>query len=142
VTELMARPLLNLHVSQLAGFEQPLAGEFAARRALLEALPFPAGYGVEVALLIDALRAAGLDALAEVRLGTRQNDHQPLRELGAMAYAVLCAVEARIGDGRAVPAGLVQPWAGGAVRDVALIERPPLAQLRAARNAGIVGALS
>jgi glucosyl-3-phosphoglycerate synthase len=146
VTELMARPLLNLHVSQLAGFEQPLAGEFAARRALLEALPFPAGYGVEIALLIDALRAAGLGALAESRLGTRQNAHQPLRELGAMAYAVLCAVEARVGDGRAVPAGLVQPWAGGAVRDVPLVERPPLAQLAAAgpanRNAGTAGALS
>ncbi|WP_051222397.1 glucosyl-3-phosphoglycerate synthase [Conexibacter woesei] len=143
VTELMARPLLNLHVPQLAGFEQPLAGEFAARRALLEALPFPAGYGVEIALLIDALRAAGLGALAESRLGTRQNAHQPLRELGAMAYAVLCAVEARIGDGRAVGAGLVQPWAGGAVRDVPLVERPPLAQLAGAvRNAGTAGALS
>jgi glucosyl-3-phosphoglycerate synthase len=145
VTELMARPLLNLHVPQLAGFEQPLAGEFAGRRALLEALPFPAGYGVEVALLIDALRACGLGALAESRLGTRQNAHQPLRELGAMAYAVLCAVEARVGDGRAVPAGgVVQPWVDGAVRDVPLVERPPLVQLRgaAARNAGTVGALS
>jgi glucosyl-3-phosphoglycerate synthase len=146
VTELMARPLLNLHVPQLAGFEQPLAGEFAARRALLEVLPFPAGYGVEIALLIDALRATGLGALAESRLGTRQNAHQPLRELGAMAYAVLCAVEARVGDGRAVPAGLVQPWAGGgAIRDVPLVERPPLAQLPgrgAARNAGTAGALS
>lgn len=144
VTELMARPLLNLHVPQLAGFEQPLAGETAARRDLLEALPFPLGYGVEVAMLIDALRRVGLDGLAEAQLGTRQNRHQALRELGGMAFAVLCAVQARIG-GDAIPAGLVQPWDGGAVRDVRLLERPPLAQLAATeeeddRNLGILGA--
>jgi glycosyltransferase involved in cell wall biosynthesis len=145
VTELMARPLLNLHVPELAGFEQPLAGEFAARRTLLERLPFPAGYGVEIAVLIDALRAVGLDGLAEARLGTRQNHHQPLRELGAMAFAVLCAVHARVG-GDAIPAGLVQPWADGAVRDVPVIERPPLRQVAvpddgaAARNLGVAGA--
>ncbi len=133
VTELMARPLLNLHVPPLAGFGQPLAGETAARRSLLRRLAFPVGYGVEVAMLIDALRLAGLDALAEVSVGTRQNRHQPLRELGAMAFAVLCAVQARVDPGGAVPAGLVQPWAGGAVRDVPVLERPPLASLDPAR---------
>ncbi len=143
VTELMARPLLNLHVPELAGFEQPLAGETAARRTLLEALPFPVGYGIEIALLIDALRHVGLDGLAEAQLGTRQNRHQSLRELGAMAFAVLCAVQARIapGDAEAVPAGLVQPWDGGAVRDVPVLERPPLRQLgEEERNLGIAGA--
>ena len=135
VTELMARPLLNLHVPELAGFSQPLAGEFAAHRALLEALPFAAGYGVEIALLIDALRHAGLGALAESRIAPRHNRHQPLRELGAMAFAVLAAVERRVRTAdAAVPAGLVQPWADDAVRDVVLLERPPLAQL--ARNGG------
>jgi glucosyl-3-phosphoglycerate synthase len=134
VTELMARPLLNLHVPALAGFAQPLAGETAARRSLLEALPFPAGYGVEVALLIDALRHAGLDALAESSLGTRQNRHQPLRELGPMAFAVLCAVERRVRTGdAAVPQGLIAPWDGAAVRDVPVLERPPLATLAARR---------
>ena len=64
VTELMARPIINLHFPLLAGFAQPLAGEFAAPRALLERLSFPVGYGVEIAMLIDALRAGGLDALA------------------------------------------------------------------------------
>jgi glycosyltransferase involved in cell wall biosynthesis len=144
VTELMARPLLNLHVPDLAGFEQPLAGETAARRTLLEALPFPVGYGIEIALLIDALRHVGLDGLAEAQLGTRQNRHQSLRDLGAMAFAVLCAVQARIAPaGDAVPAGLVQPWDGGAVRDVPVLERPPLRQLAGtdeARNLGIAGA--
>lgn len=139
VTELMARPLLNLHVPELAGFEQPLAGETAARRSLLETLPFPVGYGVEIAMLIDALRHAGLGALAEARLGTRQNDHQRLRDLGAMAFAVLAAVHARIGTrADAVPAGLVQPWAGGAVRDVPVLERPPLRQ--AGRGVDVLGA--
>ena len=69
VTELMARPLLNLHEPRLAGFAQPLAGEFAGRRELLESIPFPVGYGVEIAVLIDALRRHGLDALAECHLG-------------------------------------------------------------------------
>ena len=63
VTELMARPLLNLRVPELAGFAQPLAGEIAARRWLLERLSFPVGYGVEIAMLIDALREVGLDAM-------------------------------------------------------------------------------
>jgi len=131
VTELMARPLLNLHEPLLAGFAQPLAGEFSARRALLERCSFPVGYGVEVAVLIDALRARGLDALAECQLGTRQNRHQSLRALGEMAYAVLAAVEHRIesveprdraqADGR-----YLRPWQGGAVTRVPVLERPPI----------------
>ncbi len=95
VTELMARPLLNLHAPELAVFDQPLAGETAGRRELLEAIPFSAGYGVEIAMLIDAWRAVGLDGLAQVDLGVRQNRHQSLRELSAMAYAVLVAAQSR-----------------------------------------------
>jgi glucosyl-3-phosphoglycerate synthase len=136
VTELMARPLLNLYEPRLAGFMQPLAGEFAARRGLLEAIPFPAGYGVEIAVLIDALRRCGLDALAECHLGVRHNRHQPLRALGEMAYAVLAAVERRVGDGRAVLGGhYLRPWEDGTVVQVTVEERPPLANglLRGAR---------
>ncbi len=77
VTELMARPLLNLFYPDLAGFEQPLAGEFAARRTLLERLPFATGYGVEIGLLIDAYTTMGLSGLAQVDLDLRQNAHQP-----------------------------------------------------------------
>ena len=117
VTELMARPLLNLHVPQLAGFAQPLAGEFSARRALLERCSFPVGYGVEIAVLIDALRARGLDALAECELGTRQNRHQPLRALGEMAYAVLAAVEHRID-------GAISRWSSTAATCVRGRTRP------------------
>ena len=78
VTELTARPLLNLFYPELAAIRQPLAGEIAARRELLERLPFVTGYGVDVALLLDAYRSAGLDALAQVDLDVRQNAHQSL----------------------------------------------------------------
>ena len=74
VTELVARPLLNIHFPQLAGFRQPLAGEFAARRSLLLKLHFPVGYGVEIGTLIDTWRMVGLEGLAEVDLGTRQSE--------------------------------------------------------------------
>lgn len=131
VTELMARPLINLHAPRLAGFVQPLAGEIAARRTLLEQLPFPAGYGIEIAMLMDALDLVGLDALAQVRLPPRQNRHQSLTALGAMSYAVLVAVERRLGRPPA-PAPFVRPRDGGVdQRDVAVEERPPLAELRA-----------
>jgi glucosyl-3-phosphoglycerate synthase len=96
VTELTARPLLNLFYPDLAGFRQPLAGEVAVRRELLQRLPFVTGYGVDIALLLDAHREAGLDALAQVDLDVRQNAHQPLRDLGPMAFAVLRAVASRL----------------------------------------------
>lgn len=128
VTELMARPLLNLYEPLLSGFIQPLAGEFAARRGLLESIPFPAGYGIEIAVLIDALRRHGLDALAESHLGVRHNRHQPLRSLGEMAYAVLAAMERRIGGGRAIIGGhYLRPWEESTVVQVTVQERPPLA---------------
>jgi len=133
VTELMARPLLNLHEPRLAGFGQPLAGEFAGRRALFESLPFPVGYGVEIAVLIDALRRHGLDALAECHLGERHNRHQPLRALGEMAYAVLSAVERRVGGNRSAIGGhYLRPWEDFAAGHVPVIERPALATVEQA----------
>jgi glucosyl-3-phosphoglycerate synthase len=143
VTELMARPLLNLHFPRLAGFSQPLAGEFAARRSLLEALPFPAGYGVEIAILIDALKRAGLDALAESDLGSRQNRHQPLRALGEMAYAVLAAVERRLPQRQSVIGGsYLRPWEDGRVVSVPVLERPPIASLKDRHDAASKCALA
>ena len=133
VTELMARPLINLHVPRLAGFSQPLAGEFAGRRPLLESIPFPVGYGVEIAVLIDALRRHGLETLAECHLGERQNRHQPLRALGEMAYAVLAAVERRIAGARSTAGGhYLRPWDDHAVAEVPVTERPPLVTLQSA----------
>jgi glycosyltransferase involved in cell wall biosynthesis len=127
VTELMARPLLNMHEPLLAGFSQPLAGEMAARRELLQAVPFPVGYGVEIAMLIDTLRLCGLDALAECDLGTRQNRHQPLRALGEMSYAVLAAVEHRRPQQSSTSGGrYMRPWQDGTLVSVPVAERPPV----------------
>jgi glucosyl-3-phosphoglycerate synthase len=130
VTELAARPLLNLHFPLLSGFQQPLAGEFGARRTLLEELPFPTGYGVEIALLVDALRRHGLESLAESDLGARQNRHQPLRALGEMAFAILVAVEQRLEGRRSSSAGqYLRPWDDATTVRVPVGERPPLATL-------------
>ena len=101
VTELTALPLLRRFHPELAWLRQPLAGEIAARRDLLARLPFTCGYGVDVGLLLDAARLAGGDAIAEADLGSRQNRHRPLTELGPMADEVLDAVCSRLaGDGR------------------------------------------
>lgn len=130
VTELMARPLLNLHEPLLAGFSQPLAGEVAARRELLEELSFPVGYGIEIAMLVDALRARGLDAIAECHLGTRQNRHQPLRTLGEMSFAVLTAIENRLPGRSAVVSAssgrYMRTWEDGLQVSVPVLERPPI----------------
>ncbi len=96
VTELMAKPLLNFCRPELAGFVQPLAGEFAAPRELLCGLPFLTGYGVELALLIDVLAEIGLPAMAQVDLGSRQNRHQPLWDLTRMSSTVLRAMARRL----------------------------------------------
>ena len=134
VTELTARPLLNLFYPDLAGIRQPLAGEIAARRELLERLPFATGYGVDIGLLIDAYSLDGLDAIAQVDLEVRQNAHQPLRDLGPMAYAVLQAVAVRLErEGRLrgpLPATFAPPDGDVAIAEP--VERPPLRSLRAA----------
>jgi glucosyl-3-phosphoglycerate synthase len=137
VTELTARPLLNLFYPELAAVRQPLAGEIAARRELLVRLPFVTGYGVDVALLLDAYRCAGLDALAQVDLEVRQNAHQSLRDLGPMASAVLQAVASRLErEGRLrgpLPSEFLLPEDDTHVAVASgPVERPPIGGLRAA----------
>jgi glucosyl-3-phosphoglycerate synthase len=136
VTELTARPLLNLFYPELAGIRQPLAGEIAARRGLLESLPFATGYGVDIGLLLDAYRAVGPHGLAQVDLDVRQNAHQPLRDLGPMAFAVLHAVAIRLErDGRLdgpLPLTFAAPDDGAATLVAVPDERPPLSTLQAA----------
>ena len=96
VTELVARPLLNLHYPALAGIVQPLAGEYAARRSLLERLPFMSGYGVEIAMLVDVLEDVGLDAMAQVDLGLRVHRNSSDAALGRMAAQVYLALLSRL----------------------------------------------
>ena len=89
VTELMARPLINLFFPELSGMIQPLSGEYAGRRVLLERLPFFTGYAVEIGLLIDILEHAGLSAIGQVDLERRIHRNQPLPNLSQMAYVIL-----------------------------------------------------
>jgi glucosyl-3-phosphoglycerate synthase len=101
VTELSAKPLFNLFYPELSGFVQPLAGEFVADKELFCSIPFMTGYAIETSIMIDVLNRAGLAAMAQVDLGTRQNRHQSLRDLSRMSYAVLRAVARRMReDGR------------------------------------------
>lgn len=128
VTELLARPLLSLYFPDLAEVAQPLAGEYAGRRTLLEQLPFVVGYGVDVALLIDAVRAVGIEGIAQVDLGVRHHRNRTLDELGPQALAVGQAILDRAGvrpDGTAV---LHRP--GRDPLPIPLHERPPVATLR------------
>lgn len=133
VTELTARPLLNAHWPELAGIVQPLAGEYAARRTVLEQVPFACGYGVEIGLLIDLLQLRGLSALAQVDLGRRVHRNRVDADLVATASAVAQTAARRIGAAPAsrtvtrferTPAG----FAPVAV-DVPDDERPPYASL-------------
>ncbi|MFD0262109.1 glucosyl-3-phosphoglycerate synthase [Kitasatospora indigofera] len=138
VTELVARPLLNLHWPELAGFVQPLGGEYAARRSLLERLPFPTGYGVELGLLVDALETAGLDALAQVDVGVRHHRHQDSQALGRMAATIYRTALERLDRTHRLKASadLVHPLltqftrtgAGFTARThpVGALERPPM----------------
>ncbi|WP_018335233.1 glucosyl-3-phosphoglycerate synthase [Actinomycetospora chiangmaiensis] len=97
VTELVARPALAALRPELAGIVQPLGGEYAATRDLLESLPFAGGYGVEIGLLLDTHERRGLDAIGQVDLGVRKHRHRSLRELGVTSAEVLSAVLRRCG---------------------------------------------
>jgi len=85
----MARPLINLFFPELSGIIQPLSGEYAGRRALLERMPFFTGYAVEIGLLIDILEAGGLPAIGQVDLERRIHRNQPLPNLSQMSYVIL-----------------------------------------------------
>ena len=121
VSQLTARPLLAAFYPDLAGLDQPLAGEVAAPRELLERIPFATGYGVEMAMLLDVRALAGAAAIAQVDVGERRNFHQPLDALRPMATRCSrwCAErlrrEARLSGDAATPE---------------IVERPPFASLR------------
>jgi glucosyl-3-phosphoglycerate synthase len=145
VTELVARPLLNLWWPELAGVAQPLAGEWAASRSLLEALPIPVGYGVELAVLIDTARRHGTGAIAQVDLGERAHKNQPDADLAVMAAELLLVAERRhipgadircAGPGGQPPARELRQFVreDGTLhprqRAVPCAERPPASSLR------------
>ena len=96
VTELSARPLLNVFYPELSGLIQPLAGEQAGRREVLEQIPFFTGYGVETGILVDLLLQFGLRSIGQVDLKRRVHRNQPLASLGAMAFTILQVVMKRL----------------------------------------------
>ena len=122
VNHLTARPALELFYPQLAHIRQPLAGEVAARRELLEGLGFATGYGVEIAMLIDAWRAVGIERIAQVDLDEHYNRHQPLSVLSPMARTVLATIAVRLArEGRLTE--------DEELAALAPLERPPLVSL-------------
>lgn len=96
VTELTARPLLNLFYPELSGVIQPLSGEYGGRRSALERMPFSSGYGVETGLLIDILEKYGLNAIGQVDLLERVHHNQRLEALSKMAFAIIQTVVRRL----------------------------------------------
>lgn len=136
VTEILARPLINALWPDLSGVAQPLSGEYAMRRSLLELLPMPCGYGVEIGLLVDTYRAVGLDGIAQVDLGEREHRHQDATRLSRMSAQILHAAltrsdpDHRVYEAPAHPTLPVFSHEDGLfdvqVRDIQTSERPPL----------------
>ncbi|MGH3085831.1 MAG: glycosyltransferase family 2 protein [Rubrobacteraceae bacterium] len=123
LSEALARPWIQTHAPELAGLFDPLSSEFAARRNLLESLAFPVGEGFVLAFVIDAARALGATALAQVELSSRSQNNRISPET---ARAVFAALEARRRGGSA-PGSLVVPGRDGLeIRRVPTEERPPL----------------
>ncbi len=140
VPELVARPLLNLWWPDLAGLVQPLAGEWAVRRSLMESIRVPMGYGVELATVLDAYAIFGLDAIAQVDLGARAHEHQSTQDLALMAAELLAVADRRRPDRQgAAPADLLLQFTRSAdgqdvlpaARPIPLAERPAAASMRA-----------
>ncbi|HUQ39489.1 MAG TPA: glucosyl-3-phosphoglycerate synthase [Acidimicrobiales bacterium] len=133
VTELVARPLISLLFPHLSPIVQPLAGECAGRREVLEQVPFVSGYGVDLGLLIDVSREFGLASMAQVDLGIRHHRNRPLDELGPQAMAIMQTAFLRSGvSGREWSNLLVRPDLEP-VR-VETGERPPLVNVPAYRK--------
>ena len=145
VTELAARPILNMFFPELSGMIQPLSGEQAGRRSLLERLPFFSGYGIETGLLIDVLRDSGLKSISQVDMKQRIHRNQSLLALSKMSFEILQVAMRRLGDGRGeslledanLTMKLISPSAEGfhlEVQDVSIVERPPMLSIPSYRD--------
>ena len=125
-TELVARPLISLYFPDLADLVQPLAGEYAGRRTVLEQLPFATGWGVEMALLIDLANRDGASAIGQVDVGVREHRHRALGDLTVQAAEVTATVLGRVRGGFA-PMETTLRRPDGTSLDLNLAERPPVA---------------
>jgi glucosyl-3-phosphoglycerate synthase len=140
VTELVARPLINLFFPELSGLIQPLSGEYAGRRSLLEQIPFFTGYAVEIGHLIDVAERAGLEGLGQVDLERRVHRNQELEGLSRMSFVILQAVMKRLEERRKVRlfaelgSTMKLPRSGRGrlsleVQELADMERPPMIRI-------------
>ena len=145
VTELTARPLLNLFYPELSGVIQPLSGEYGGRRSALEQASFFSGYGVETGLLIDVYERYGLGAIAQVDLLERIHHNQHLEALSKMSFAIIQTVMRRLEKrfGRAVledvnrSMKLIRHDSKGYfldVEEIAELERPPMLEVAEYRS--------
>ena len=137
VTELMARPVISSLFPHLAHFVQPLAGEYAGRRALLETVPFVEGWGVEIGLLIDLTAQFGSAALTQVDLDVREHRNRPLEELSPQAMAILVTGLRRAGvpiDRRLAELVLYDADQRPKQVTVEIRERPPIVSIPAYRQ--------
>ncbi len=98
VTEILVRPLFSLFYPDLTGMIQPLSGEYAVRREVLQEIPFPIGYGVETSHLIDVYNRWGIEAFGQTDLGQRVHFNQPTRALGKMSFGILQTFLSRLGS--------------------------------------------
>lgn len=129
-TELVARPLLSLFFPEIAELQQPLAGEYAGRRSMLEEIPFATGWGVEIGLLIDMYSRFGAESLGEVDLGTRLHRHHKLETLAIQAAEVAATLLARLPDAPGFASALpVLKRKSGDDVELNLMVRPPVASL-------------
>ena len=96
VTEILVRPLFSLFIPELSALVQPLSGEYAVRRDVLQEIPFPIGYGVETSHLIDVHNRWGMEAFGQTDLGQRVHFNQPTRDLGKMSFGILQTFLSRV----------------------------------------------
>lgn len=141
VTEILVRPLFSNFYPELSGFVQPLSGEYAGRRKILEAVPFRVGYGVEVCLLIDLYERYGLDSLAQVDLDRRIHRNRRIDELSRMSFVILHSVLTRLKEQEIISANknIEKTYhqvklRGGRIRlrrdEFNIVERPPMVTIK------------
>ena len=145
VTEILVRPLFSNFYPELSGFVQPLSGEYAGRRKILEAVPFRVGYGVEVCLLIDLYERYGLDSLAQVDLDRRIHRNRRIDELSRMSFVILHSVLTRLKEQEIISANknIEKTYhqvklRGGRIRlrrdEFNIVERPPMVTIEEYRE--------
>lgn len=128
-TELVVRPMLSLLAPELAWIDQPLAGEMAVRRDVVEAIPMPQGWGVEIAMVLDVVERFGVGAVTQVDLGERRHRHRDLLDLRLQAAEVMATLLGRL-DIKPADAEPALALPDGTSIPLNLAERPPARSVR------------